>query len=84
MLSGALRSKRAIQMNVRIMRAFVKLRELLSTNKELAGKFSELERRLGAHDAAIRDIVAAIRKMMAQGVSDNVPRKPKGPIGFQP
>lgn len=79
MLSGVLRSKRAVQMNVRIMRAFVKLREFLSTNKELARKLVSLERRLGGHDEAIRDIIAAIREMMAP-----VPKKPKGPIGFQP
>ena len=80
MLSGVLRSKRAVQMNVRIMRAFVKLREFLSTNKELARKLFELEQRLGGHDEAIRDIVVAIRKMM----KPPVPKKSKGPIGFHP
>jgi len=80
MLSGVLRSKRAVQMNVRIMRAFVKLREFLSTNKELANKLVELEQRLGGHDEAIRDIVAAIRAMM----NSSIPKKPKGPIGFHP
>lgn len=80
MLSGVLRSKRAVQMNVRIMRAFVKLREFLSTNKELARKFVELERRLGGHDKAIRDIIGAIRAMM----DSPVPQKPKEPIGFHP
>lgn len=78
MLSGVLRSRRAVQMNIRIMRAFVKLREFLSTNKELARKLVELEQRLGGHDEAIRDIIGAIREMM----NPPIPKKPKGPIGF--
>jgi hypothetical protein len=67
-------------MNIRIMRAFVKLREFLSTNKELARKLVELEHRLGGHDEAIRDIIAAIRAMMNSSVQE----KTKGPIGFHP
>ena len=66
------------------MRTFVKLREILSTNKALARKFLELERQVGDHDKVIRDIVAAIRKIMAQTAPENVPEKPKGPIGFHP
>jgi hypothetical protein len=84
MLSSVLSSRKAIQVNIVIMRAFVKLREILSTNKALAQKFLELERKVGDHDEVIRDIVAAIRKMMTQAVSGNVPMKPKGLIGFQP
>ncbi len=84
MLSSVLNSPRAVQVNIAIMRAFVKLREILSKNKALVQKFSELERKVGDHDEAIRDIVAAIRKMMTQAASENVPVKPKGPIGFQP
>jgi len=79
MLSSVLGSSRAVQVNIAIMRAFVRLREILSVNKELARKFSELEQRIGGHDEAIRDIIAAIREMMAPAA-----KKPKGPIGFQP
>ena len=50
MLSGVINSKRAIQANIAIMRAFVKMRELLSTNKKLAQKLEELEKRLEEHD----------------------------------
>ena len=50
MLSSVLRSERAVKVNIAIMRAFVKLREALETNRELAKKFSELEQRVGAHD----------------------------------
>lgn len=84
MLSSVLNSPRAVQVNIAIMRTFVKLREVLSTYKALAQKFSELERKVGDHDDVIRDIVAAIRKMMSQAASENVSVKPKGPIGFQP
>ncbi len=84
MLSSVLNSKRAIQVNIAIMRAFVKLHKILSANKTLTQKFLELERKVGGHDKAIRDIVAAIQKMIAQAAAENVPLKPKGPIGFQP
>lgn len=80
MLSSVLNSARAVQANILIMRAFVKLREILVGNKDLAKKFSGLERRVGEHDEAIRDIILTIRKMLESTIS----RKPKGPIGFQP
>ncbi|MBI5026647.1 MAG: ORF6N domain-containing protein, partial [Nitrospirae bacterium] len=50
MLATVLNSDRAIQANIAIMRAFVKLREMLSTNKELAHKFAQLERKIEKHD----------------------------------
>ncbi|MFH0984492.1 MAG: ORF6N domain-containing protein [Candidatus Omnitrophota bacterium] len=84
MLSSVLNSSRAVQVNIAIMRAFVKLREVLLTHKALARKFSELERRVGDHDEVIQNIIATIRKMMAQTGSESEPGKPKGPIGFQP
>ncbi len=65
MLSSVLRSKRAIRMNVEIMRAFVRLREILESNKELARKVSELERQFGSHDAQIRQIFEALHELMA-------------------
>lgn len=80
MLSSVLGSSKAIRANIAIMRAFVKLRKILSTNRVLAHKFLELERKVGDHDKAIRDIIGAIREMM----NSPVPKKPKGPIGFQP
>ena len=54
MLSSVLKSERAVQVNIAIMRAFVQMRELAASNRELAGKFAELERRVGKHDDAIR------------------------------
>jgi len=76
MLSSVLRSKRAVQVNVAIMRAFVSLRRLLATNETLARKFAELERRLEGHDQAIKSLFDAIRELMAP------PAKPRREIGF--
>jgi hypothetical protein len=47
-----------------VVRTFVRLREMLASNKELARKFNELERRIGTHDQAIASILAAIRELM--------------------
>jgi ORF6N domain-containing protein len=76
MLSSVLRSERAVRVNIAIMRAFVKLREILETNRNLAQKFAELERRVGKHDKEISAIIDAIRQLMAP------PEKPKREIGF--
>ena len=76
MLSSVLRSERAVKVNIAIMRAFVKLRETLETNRELARKFSELESRVGKHDDEIAAIIDAIRQLMAR------PVKPRREIGF--
>jgi len=57
MLSSVLRSARAIAVNVQIMRAFVRMRELLSSNRELAAKLDQLERKLQSHDETIVGIL---------------------------
>ena len=77
MLSSVLRSKRAIQVNVAIMRTFVKLREILLTHKELAHQLMDLERRLEDHDEQIQTIFEAIRQLMTP------PAKPRKKIGFE-
>jgi hypothetical protein len=64
MAATVLNSKRAVQMSVFVVRAFVRLREMLATNQELATKISELERRLGKHDSAIQGLIEAIRQLM--------------------
>jgi hypothetical protein len=76
MLSSVLNSERAIEVNIAIMRAFVKLRQILSTNKELAQKLKELEQRIEKHDTEIHAIFEAIRQLMTP------PEKPKRSIGF--
>ena len=64
MLSSVLNSERAIQVNIAIMRAFVQMRELAASNRELANKLAELEGRVGNHDEAIVALFEAIRQMM--------------------
>ena len=76
MLSSVLSSDRAIYVNIAIMRAFVKFREILSTHKELAHKLTELERKIEKHDIEIHSIFEAIRQLMAP------PAKPQRRIGF--
>jgi hypothetical protein len=76
MLSSVLNSERAVRVNIAIMRAFVRLRQMLETNSELAAKFAELEQRVGKHDEEIAAILEAIRQLMA------LPEKPRREIGF--
>lgn len=76
MLSSVLRSKRAVQVNIAIMRAFVKLRGIISLNKELAQKLSQLEKKIERHDGEIREIFEVIRQLTSP------PEKPRRPIGF--
>ena len=68
MLSSVLKSARAIAVNIQIMRAFVRMRELLISNRELAQKLDQLEARLekklASHDEAIAAILSAIRELM--------------------
>jgi len=68
MLSSVLRSKRAIQVNIEIMRAFVKLRQMLASNAELARKLTALEKK---YDAQFKVVFDAIRSLMTP------PEKPK-------
>lgn len=76
MLSSVLKSKRAVQVNIQIMRAFVKLREILSTHKELAQKLKELELKIDSHDQHIQAIFEFINQLIAP------PEKPKRKMGF--
>lgn len=64
MRSTVLRSKRAIQVNIAIMRAFVKLRQLAGSHKELAAKLEQLERKVGGHGKQIRSLFEAIHQLM--------------------
>ena len=74
MLSSVLRSRRAAMVNVEIMRAFVKLREMLTSHKDLARKLAALERK---YDAQFKIVFDAIRQLMAPP-----PAKKKKPIGY--
>jgi len=77
MAATVLNSKKAVQMSVFVVRAFVRLRNLLATNQRLAEKISELQDHLEAHDSTIQEIVEAIRQLMTpEG-------RPRRKIGFQ-
>ena len=73
MLSSVLRSKRAITVNIEIMRAFVKLRQMLASNAELSRRLDELESK---YDKQFRVVFDAIRKLMA------TPTRTRKQIGF--
>ena len=77
MLSSVLRSKRAAQVNIEIMRAFVRLRQTLAAHKELDQKLKELERHVGEHDEQIGAIFEAIRQLMRP------PETERKKIGFE-
>jgi hypothetical protein len=77
MLSSVLRSERAVQVNIAIMRAFVRLREILATHKDLARKIEALETKDLQHDAQFKVVFDAIRQLMAP------PAGKKKRIGFK-
>ncbi|SRR6266700_2904146 len=78
MLASVLSSPVAIEASVRVVRAFVHLREMLANNKALASKFAELERRLDDHDDAVKTLFDAIRELLNPAVSPEQKRE----IGF--
>jgi hypothetical protein len=79
MLSSVLNSDRAIEVNMSIMRVFVRLRKLIASNASLARKLAEFEDKLGQHDEQIQAIFDAIRQLMAQ---PEKPRKRIYPVKF--
>ena len=66
MAASVLNSSRAVDVSVYVVRAFVRLRQIIEMNKDLAHKMAELERKVETHDGAIRSLVTAIRKLMAE------------------
>ena len=64
MAATVLNSEHAVQMSVFVVRAFVRMREMLATNQRLAGKIDELENRLDTHDSAIQELIEAIKELM--------------------
>jgi hypothetical protein len=65
MLSSVLKSDRAFQVNIAIMRAFVRLREIVGNHKDLTARLGELERKVGSHDGQIQSLFEAIRQLLA-------------------
>ena len=76
MLASVLKSETAVKISIQIIKVFIKLKQILSTHKELAYKLAELERKIEKHDTQIQAIFKAIRQLMS------VPEKPKRRIGF--
>jgi hypothetical protein len=76
MAASVLNSRKAIQMSLFVVRAFVRLREMLGTNRQLATKMIELESKLDTHDSAILGLVQDINRLMRS------PRKRRRQIGF--
>ncbi len=77
MAATVLKTRRAVQMSVFVVRAFVRLRELAGLHRELASKIKELEERVGKHDSSIQEIVRALRQLMKP------PERPRRQIGFR-
>lgn len=77
MLSSVINSRRAIEVNIEIMRTFVQLRRFLSTQAELKRKLVELDEHLRVHDQKIQTIFEAIRQLMSP-----LPEPPTRKIGF--
>ena len=76
MLGNVLKSSRAVEISLLVVRTFVQLREMLSTHKELAAKLEELDRKFSSHDQAIAGLIDAIRQLM------QTPDGLSHPIGF--
>ncbi len=76
MAATVLNSEQAVEMSVFVVRAFVRLREMLAANKELAGRIEELEKHLETHDGAIQEIIKVIKRLM------NPPLSRRSKIGF--
>ena len=76
MAATVLNSEQAVEMSVFVVRAFVRFREMLAANRELATRIEELEKSLETHDGAIRKIIKVIKALMKQ------PSKRRSKIGF--
>jgi hypothetical protein len=71
MLASILNSPIAVEASVRVVRAFILMREQLAAHKDLAGKLADLEQRVGGHDAAIQDLFEAIRRLVEPPLPEN-------------
>lgn len=77
MLSGVLRSKRAIAVNIEIMRAFVELRRVAGSYAEIEKRLEQIEEELGGHDERLNQIFKVLRQLISP------PARPKRPVGFR-
>ena len=77
MLANVLKSPVAVRASIQVMRAFVHVRQMLSTNQDLARKIEALERKVGKHDADLQAVLSVLQKLLQPP-----PAPPKRPIGF--
>ncbi len=78
MLSGVLKSKQALDVSIGIIEIFVKMREMLATNKDILLQMQKIEKKLTAHDEDIKTIFSVLKKLI------NTPQEPRKRIGFKP
>jgi ORF6N domain len=78
MLSGVLKSKQALDVSISIIEIFVKMREMLATNKDILLQMQKIEKKLTGHDADIKTIFSVLKKLI------NTPQEPRKRIGFKP
>jgi hypothetical protein len=79
MLSAVLNTPVAVQASILVVRAFIRLRLMITSNVELARRLADLERKYTGHDKQLKEIITLIRKLM-----EPPPEPPREPIGFQP
>ena len=79
MLANVLRSAVAVRSSIQVVRAFVHLRQMLSSNQDLARKIEALERKVGKHDTDLQAVLSVLERLVQPSVS-----APKRPIGFLP
>jgi hypothetical protein len=78
MLSGVLKSKQALDVSIDIIEIFVKMREMLATNKDILLQMQKIEKKLTSHDGDIKTIFSVLKKLI------NTPQEPRKRIGFKP
>ncbi|MCX6276068.1 MAG: hypothetical protein NTV09_12770 [Bacteroidetes bacterium] len=78
MLSSVLNSKQAIAVNIRIIRVFTKIREIISSNKDILLKLEQLEKKVNESDTDIQTIFNVLRQLL------QAPNPPRRRIGFKP
>jgi hypothetical protein len=83
MLANILRSPRAVQMSIYVVRAFIRMREEIATNLTILRRLSEVDKKLLEHDTALREIVEALAPFLnARAIEEAEAAKPKRLIGF--
>ena len=78
MLASVLKSKQALEVSISVIEIFVKMREMLSTNKDILLKMQQMEKKLTGHDGDIKLIFEALKQLL------NPPQEPRKRIGFKP